>query len=118
MRLKAEPSEVATLVYEDNAQTKKIIRFLHGFMQKSDCREIVGDKLAENLPLRKIVDTAHFSEKLYCAPLQLADVCAYVIRKHVQKDADNERFFGALSDKLIMRPIVMNSQARSGAAIL
>jgi hypothetical protein len=39
-----------------------------------------GDEmLPPGLPLRKIIDTVHFAEKADARPLQLADLCAFIL---------------------------------------
>jgi hypothetical protein len=56
------------------------------------------------LALTRIVDTVHFAEKGYSSPLQLADVCAFAIKRHLMKTPENDRFYLALKKWQILLP--------------
>ena len=44
-------------------------------------------------PLKKIVDVPYFAEKAESPPLQLADLCAYLIMRHLLRRSDSQEFF-------------------------
>ncbi len=81
------PDEMATVVHEDGALAKPLIRNL-----VRACRypEMLPDhgalSLAEayGLPFEHIIDTVHFAEKADARLLQLADLCAFMIGRSVQ----------------------------------
>lgn len=77
------PDEVAQLVVEDSGEMHRHIKNMNVLMRSSRAKEFLG--LAEEasfdlLPLRKIVNNVHFSGKRDSRALQLADVCAYLVR--------------------------------------
>jgi hypothetical protein len=78
---KYAPHELATVVHEDGAATKVLIKravsmlrnpALHGGLSEEACREL-------GIPLKRIIDTVHFADKEDARPLQLADLCAFVM---------------------------------------
>ena len=85
---KYSPSELATVVHEDGTPAKPIVKkYLRLFRSIArmdstgfppDVRERVG------LPLKRIIDTAHFAEKPDARPLQLADLCAFILGRQLK----------------------------------
>lgn len=75
------PDELATVVHEDGSRAKNLIkrtvRVVRSPTQMASLPEDV--KHAFSLPLRRIVDTVHFAEKQDARPLQLADLCAFLL---------------------------------------
>jgi hypothetical protein len=78
---KYAPDELATVVHEDGAQTKVLVKravavlrnpALNGGFSEQQCR-LMG------IPLKRIIDTVHFADKEDARPLQLADLCAFVM---------------------------------------
>jgi hypothetical protein len=49
---------------------------------------------------RHIIDTVHFAGKSESAPLQIADACAFVIKRHLMEKEDAATFFGTLRPQL------------------
>ena len=77
------PSELATVVHEGGAATsaliKRAVRVLRhpGLMTKAGMSGMDQQELS--LPLKRIIDTVHFADKADARPLQLADLCAFVL---------------------------------------
>jgi len=105
MRELAEPSEVATLVAENNDNAHKAIKLIHAFLKdknphvklvhlSSYLKEIGGSYL----PISKIVDTVHFASKNEAILLQIADVCAFIVRCFLEKKPHAEDFLNAFTD--------------------
>jgi hypothetical protein len=82
------PNELATVVHEDGIASKKFIKeSLRKFRDEEklealglsrDAREGLG------LPLKRIIDTVHFAEKLDARPLQLADLVAFILGRSLK----------------------------------
>jgi hypothetical protein len=77
------PSEVAQIVAEDNDQARKMIKEVHQRFRRAD-------KLPELqkiglIPLQHIRGSVHFADKNESAPLQIADLCAFLIRGPAQR---------------------------------
>jgi hypothetical protein len=76
-------SEVAQIVAEDNDQARKMIKNVHdGFRYPQRLEGIIRNTL---LPLRHIRGSVHFADKNESAPLQIADLCAFIIRGYLSK---------------------------------
>ncbi len=98
------PAEVALLIAEDHPEVRQLIK---------DAQEVAKDpkKVAvyglrndfEDLPLTKIVDTVHFASKAHSIMLQLADACAFAIKRKAMKKSDSKRFFEPLASQIIWR---------------
>ena len=71
--------EICMLFAEDTDRVKRALRVAHAIMR--DSPQIKGTEFESvpELPLRKIVDTPHFANKTDLVPLQLADMCAWLI---------------------------------------
>ena len=68
---------------------------------------VVGDvtnPMARILPLRRIVETAAFAEKQESSVLQVADICAFVIKRRMMMKLDSERWIQQIGEKLIVDP--------------
>jgi hypothetical protein len=53
--------------------------------------------------MTRIVDTVHFASKRDCGPLQLADACAFIIKRKMAQKPDADRFYSALEPMLTWR---------------
>lgn len=80
---KYAPEELATVVHEDGAPAKNFIKYTVRVLRSN---ELLAShdfdertKSAFGLPLRRIIDTVHFAEKAEARPLQLADLCAFIL---------------------------------------
>jgi hypothetical protein len=89
---KYAPSENAIIIAEDNDYIKKMLkRVVHILRNKSRCisRGFDVETLDQlGLPLKRIIDTPHFTEKVDAPALQLADLVAFTAgrlskKKHV-----------------------------------
>lgn len=99
------PDEVIHLVAENNTQSARAIRDAHAFLKNpAKVATLPEDVRAAYLPLRHIVDTTFFAEKAESAPLQLADACAFAIRRHLERRDDAAEYYDPLIPALINRP--------------
>jgi hypothetical protein len=101
----AQDSSLALVIYENNDQAKKLVKSMHREMlNKSNVKKLTDPKdieRAENLiPLQRVIDTAHFAEKNEAPILQLADVCAYFIRRRLMGRMDSMRFLNHVMNQL------------------
>ena len=83
------PDELATVVHEDGTAAKKLIKATvrvarsEEQMRKWGIREGSGAELG--LPLKRIIDTVHFAEKGDASPLQIADLCAFILGRAMKE---------------------------------
>jgi Protein of unknown function (DUF3800) len=75
------PDELATVVHEDGAATKVLIKRAVSVLRNPDFHGgLSTEELSElGMPLKRIIDTVHFADKGDARPLQLADLCAFVL---------------------------------------
>ena len=87
---KYAPTELATVVHEDGTPAKPLIKVILRVLRNREqlLQQGLEEKhLAEfHLPLTRIVDTVHFADKQDAKPLQLADLCAFILARGM-KDA-------------------------------
>jgi hypothetical protein len=92
--------EICMLIAEDTDRVKRAVKGAHALLRNP--LEIVGTEFARvpELPLTKIVDTPHFAEKADSAPLQVADVCAYLVLRRILRRTDSQEFFEVIAPQL------------------
>jgi hypothetical protein len=81
------PRELATVVHEDGTKVKPIIKRLARTARSKDYMKTASLRglTLEGLPLKRIIDTVHFADKADARPLQLADLCAFIIMRVLKK---------------------------------
>jgi hypothetical protein len=75
------------LIAADTDRVKRALRIAHGFLRDPDQMKGSEFEAMPDFPLRKIVDTPHFAERSDSAPLQVADVCAFLIMRRLMRPA-------------------------------
>lgn len=112
MRTRAPEGEVALLVYEDNERFRRRIREIHNHFRRPEYFR--GTERGDLIPLTRIVDTAHFAQKLDTSILQIADLCAFVIRRKLAGKPDADRFYDAFKSQVLFphRMIVPSERFR------
>ena len=97
------PKEVAQVVAEDNDQVRTMLKGTHEIFREPSKAD---GKLVPNsvLPLRKIRGSVHFASKAESKPLQLADLCAFVIRGHLSRHPKNAPLYRRLKSKMLILP--------------
>jgi hypothetical protein len=113
--------ENAMLIAEDADRVKKQIKRLIMTLKHPERMKEAGLEEAAkdfDLPLKRIIDTVHFAAKEDCAPLQLADLCAFcVARISKGKEVPDAvldpiiRHAGWIRDR---RPSAISSEAKPG----
>jgi hypothetical protein len=85
---KNAPTELATVIHEDGTGAKPRIKHLVRYL-----RDPLGVAVIDpdneagqfGLPLKRIIDTVHFAEKPDARPLQLADLCAFIMGRALKE---------------------------------
>jgi hypothetical protein len=99
-----QPDEVALVVMEDNQQARRMIRLFHDFNRNPRHHPAMAASGFSKLIVTRIIDTVHFSEKTQSSPLQVADVCAFAIKRHLMKTPESERFYSPLRPWMVISP--------------
>lgn len=82
------PSENALITAEDTDHVKKLIKAAMQVFQSDPLMEQWGLKEAKSqfgLPLKRVIDTVHFTDKGGAKALQLADLCAFTLRRLLEE---------------------------------
>lgn len=99
---KFAPDEVATLVYENNDNEKKMVKETHNILkQPSVIKIILAGAWTPYLPIRNIVDAPYFSYNADTSFLQVADALAFVLKKMVCKMPYVQRYTEAFMHRLL-----------------
>ncbi len=109
MRAEAPAGEVASLIYENNDHARRDIKHMHRMLRELSLPAGLetGD-LGHYVPFQRIVDTAHFAAKTETSILQVADACAFAIRRYaIGKDSDG--YYDQLKD--MMLPVLDTGEA-------
>jgi Protein of unknown function (DUF3800) len=100
----ADPSEIATVIAENNTETRDIIKSFHALLRgqhrsglSSSIFAFLSQYGGDCLPIKRIIDTVHFADKNEAILLQLADACALIIRYFLEGKPNAEQFFDALT---------------------
>jgi hypothetical protein len=92
--------EVAMLFAEDTDLVKQAVKETHAFLIDGDRIRGTAYETMVDLPFTKIVDTPHFAAKADSAPLQLADLCAYLITRRLRRDVHSQRLFEIIAPQI------------------
>jgi hypothetical protein len=103
MRANAEKNEVAMLIYENTDHARKMIRELHNDLSINGIQTLpnfANWELREYLPVTRIIDTAYFADKADTCMLQIADACAFALRRYLAKRSHGEDLVNCFRPKV------------------
>lgn len=112
--------EVAVLIAEDRPIMRKMLKLAHAIFRgraPSDFQENMQKLLDDQdtkifriaLPLERIVETVHFAQKNESSLLQIADICAFSIKRQVQKAQHAEKLYDVLKAQILFTPSVVTA---------
>lgn len=105
MMRKIWPDEIAQVVAEDNADARKTIKGVVQILRTPSRLQKLGLDRADVLPLERIRGSVQFAEKTESRPLQLADACAFLIRRrHYKHNERSARFYDKLKEWMLYLP--------------
>jgi len=61
--------------------------------------------LEKLLPFERIIETIHFAQKTESSLLQVADVCAFALKRDIMKASHSDRLYNAIRDYVIFKNI-------------
>jgi hypothetical protein len=79
----AEKDEVSSIAVENNDRARRLIKNQHNFLRAPNLT-LLDEETRRRLPLKRIVDSVNFAEKLDSSPLQIADACAFAIMRRLK----------------------------------
>lgn len=99
MRLSANRNESIMLIAEDAPQMKNGIKAFHSAY--TDRTLTVGASTLKMFHSNHIIDTVHFAGKRESMPLQIADACAFVVKRHLMEKEDSISFFDVMRSQIV-----------------
>jgi len=109
------PSEVASLVYEQNGDFNKAVRSFHNFLRSDSIdRHQEGSPGTKVRRFEHVIETAMFVGKGDSSPLQIADTCAYILARRMRRAGGDERFYEPLRPFIRRAPSLMFSDLPVG----
>jgi hypothetical protein len=99
MRLYADPSECLSLVMENNNELKKYAKAVFRELRRKTPHPVLAK--VRQLPITRIVDAPSFMDKSEAPPLQLADLCAFILKRWVMGKADIHPYLDIISVSLL-----------------
>jgi uncharacterized protein DUF3800 len=97
------PREIAQIVAEDNDQVRALVKGAHETFR--DPSKAGGKLVANDVPpLKKIRGSVHFASKGESSPLQLADLCAFLIRGHLARHPHNGPLYDRIKLMMLLQP--------------
>jgi hypothetical protein len=108
---KSHPDESTLIIAEDRPQVRKVLKRVQHIFQGRDKVPVPDAVLAKfkEVPFKHIRDTLHFAAKADSRLLQVADICAFVIRgaaasyskDHPDRPLKNAALFALLAPALL-----------------
>lgn len=102
MKHRAGPDEVAQMVMENNPHAQKFIHAAHRVISNPRLRDALLDaKGKKSVNISRIMWPIYFQDKIDSSMLQIADACAWAIRRRLSREKDSERFYAPLRGQFI-----------------
>jgi hypothetical protein len=103
MRQEVAPDEVATITVEYNPHTYKLFRKEFGKLKKAHwiMEGMINPAAMQYWPITRIVDSVSYCEKHDTSLLQIADACAFIIRKGMEQNPQAQPYLDSFSAQLM-----------------
>jgi Protein of unknown function (DUF3800) len=99
------PDEIAQVIAEDNSDARKSIKGVLQILKSPARIKAAGLTDVRMLPLQRIRGSVQFAEKSENRPLQLADTCAFIIRRRYYRHNERSaRFYDKLKPWMMVLP--------------
>ena len=104
MRHEAGEQEVAKIAVEHNSQNYRLFKEHHRTLKGPDALKNMHPVAAIYWPLRKIVDSVEACEKQDSSLLQIADACAFIMRKKMEGHAKADAYMMGFANNVMGFP--------------
>ncbi len=116
MNAVADPEEMAQMVMENDDQSRKFIKIIQRLLSDPKYHSLFSEEDAK-FKLTRVIYPIHFEEKTDSSALQLADVCAFALKRKTMNTPECARFYDPLEPFLVnkLRPDsqLVSSEGRS-----
>jgi len=102
MRALENEAEVASIIMEQNAELQKRIPEMFAFMKEPQKTEGLLEGWQKVMPIRRLIDAPACQPKTASSILQLADFCAFAIKRRLEKRPDSGRFAAPFAKRLML----------------
>jgi hypothetical protein len=100
MQRAADENEIAQMVMENDNHSRRMLRVFQRLL--SDPKYYEGfDSEHTGLKLSRIIYPMHFEEKTDSSALQVADACAFALKRRCMNKPESERFYRPLAPYLV-----------------
>ena len=96
--------EIAVIVAEDNKDMKRRLKATHNAFRKKSVELTLPKEGRKYFPFKKIKTSPLFEEKEDSVALQMADFCAYVLKRRAMNDSRINRVFDVIAPRMA-RPV-------------
>ena len=92
------PNEVGVVVSENNNELRRRASRVNSFLANREMAAHAPESLRQHLPVTNLVGPVYFAEKHEEPLLQIADTCAFIVRRFVSGQSNGEKLMSALRD--------------------
>jgi hypothetical protein len=110
--LRATSHEVAMLIAEDREQVRKMLKYVHSIFRGrsnpkhlSEFMNAIEPPLKAVIPFQRVIENVQFAQKTESSLLQVADLCAFAIKRWVIRKPHADRLFQPLASQFILHDI-------------
>jgi hypothetical protein len=104
--------EVAMLIAEDRDQVRRMLKFVHAIFRGrtdsghfSDFLRAIEPPFNTIVPFQRVVESVQFAQKNESSLLQIADLCAFAVKRWVTKKPHADRLFKPIAKQFILDDI-------------
>jgi hypothetical protein len=101
MNAVADPDEMAMLVMENDDQSRQLIKRTHRIISDPKLRAFMQEGANADITVTRLIYPVHFEEKTDSSALQIADACAFAIKRFLMGSAEQARFYEPLKPYLV-----------------
>ena len=103
MKKAADADEIAQMVMENNPEAQKFIRLTHKILSDPKYQAFLIKEDTDRLSTSRTIETIHFEEKSDSSALQVADYCAWAIRRRLSEEPNCGRFCNPLLPQIVAK---------------
>lgn len=93
--------ELATIIAEDRKGVKSAVRFVHSGYTSQRPYESSDGLVRPEFKSKHIIETVHFANKSESIILQIADTCAFLIKRQLMRRPDAAEFYPLLESQIV-----------------
>lgn len=100
MNERADSKELAQIIMENDNQSRKFYQYFQRTLSDPHLNNNFADEFS-HFKLSRIIYPMHFEEKTDSSALQVADACAFILKRWCMGAPEAERFYLPLSECIV-----------------